>query len=86
MNEPELSQGSEGEWVTYLQQLLEQAGYLTGSVDGDFGSATDSSQTVSFHAAVDDPYDEGRAGHHPSIAVIVHVRRSYANRHSDRRR
>jgi peptidoglycan hydrolase-like protein with peptidoglycan-binding domain len=42
MNEPELTQGSQGEWVTYLQQLLEQAGYLTESADGDFGPATDS--------------------------------------------
>src|SRR4051794_14891793 len=40
MDEPTLEQGSQGDWVTYLQQLLEQAGYSPGTVDGDFGPAT----------------------------------------------
>jgi peptidoglycan hydrolase-like protein with peptidoglycan-binding domain len=39
-NEPMLVLGDEGEWVTYLQQLLEQAGYLDGA-DGVFGSTTE---------------------------------------------
>jgi peptidoglycan hydrolase-like protein with peptidoglycan-binding domain len=40
MDEPTLQQGSQGEWVTYLQQLLEQAGFSPGTVDGIFGPAT----------------------------------------------
>jgi hypothetical protein len=39
-DEPMLVLGDEGEWVTYLQQLLEQAGYLNGA-DGVFGSTTE---------------------------------------------
>lgn len=38
---PELSNGSEGEWVTYLQQHLEAAGYDTGPIDGIFGPITE---------------------------------------------
>ncbi|MBJ7529880.1 MAG: peptidoglycan-binding protein [Nocardioides sp.] len=41
MDEPDLSAGSSGEWVTYLQQLLQQAGYLATEPDGDFGPATE---------------------------------------------
>lgn len=40
MNEPTLRRGAGGEWVTYLQQLLTQAGYDPGPVDGDFGNGT----------------------------------------------
>src|SRR3954449_10692833 len=40
MDEPTLRSGSQGEWVTYLQQLLSQAGFDPGAVDGDFGNAT----------------------------------------------
>lgn len=38
---PVLQPGDEGEWVTYLQQMLEQAGYSPGAVDGSFGSTTE---------------------------------------------
>ncbi|MEP7203817.1 MAG: peptidoglycan-binding domain-containing protein [Ilumatobacteraceae bacterium] len=38
---PELRRGSEGEWVTYLQQLLEAAGNPPGAIDGDFGPITE---------------------------------------------
>jgi len=34
--EPDLRRGDSGEWVTYLQQLLRQAGYDVAE-DGDFG-------------------------------------------------
>ena len=40
-DEPMLVLGDEGEWVTYLQQLLEQAGYSPGAIDGVFGSTTE---------------------------------------------
>jgi hypothetical protein len=40
-DEPMLVLGDEGEWVTYLQQLLEQAGYSPGTIDGVFGSTTE---------------------------------------------
>jgi peptidoglycan hydrolase-like protein with peptidoglycan-binding domain len=40
MDEPTLQNGSQGEWVTYLQQLLSQAGYDPGGVDGVFGDGT----------------------------------------------
>jgi peptidoglycan hydrolase-like protein with peptidoglycan-binding domain len=40
MNEPILRAGSQGDWVFYLQQLLGQAGYDPGGVDGDFGAGT----------------------------------------------
>jgi hypothetical protein len=38
--EPELQSGSEGEWVTYLQQCLVAIGYLVDSPDGSFGPPT----------------------------------------------
>ena len=40
MDEPKLQQGDNGEWVTYLQQLLLEAGYFV-DVDGDFGPGTE---------------------------------------------
>jgi hypothetical protein len=40
MNEPTLRQGDQGEWVTHLQQLLVQAGYDPGPIDGDFRNGT----------------------------------------------
>ncbi len=40
-NEPDLRRGADGEWVTYLQQLLEAAGHSPGAIDGDFGPKTD---------------------------------------------
>ena len=36
-DEPELQRGMTGEWVPYLQQLLQQHGYWTGNIDGEFG-------------------------------------------------
>jgi hypothetical protein len=39
-DEPELKQGAEGEWVTYLQQWLNHLGYYEGAVDGQFGPVT----------------------------------------------
>src|ERR1051325_7291388 len=41
METPELHQGDSGEWVTYLQGLLEQAGFPPGSADGHFGHRTE---------------------------------------------
>jgi hypothetical protein len=56
MDEPTLQQGSQGEWVTYLQQLLQQAGFSLDAVDGTFGPAT--LQAVeSFQAAQGLPVD-----------------------------
>lgn len=40
MNEPILRSGAQGDWVFYLQQLLGQAGYDPGGLDGDFGAGT----------------------------------------------
>lgn len=40
MDEPTLEQGSQGESVTYLQELLEQAGLTPDPEDGNFGPAT----------------------------------------------
>ena len=39
-DEPELQQGAEGEWVTYLQQWLSHLGFYNGAVDGSFGPVT----------------------------------------------
>lgn len=39
--EPQIQQGSDGEWVEYLQQLLINEGIDTGPVDGIFGPLTD---------------------------------------------
>jgi peptidoglycan hydrolase-like protein with peptidoglycan-binding domain len=36
-DEPDLQKGQSGEWVQYLQQLLQQFGYWQGEVDGEFG-------------------------------------------------
>jgi len=47
---PELSQGSSGEWVTYLQQCLAHLGYDPGSIDGDFGPRTERA-VAAFQAA-----------------------------------
>ncbi len=40
-DEPQLSQGDSGDWVTYLQQMLGYAGYSPGAVDGNFGQSTE---------------------------------------------
>jgi hypothetical protein len=37
----ELRRGDDGEWVTYLQQLLMDFGYYTGVLDGDYGGGTE---------------------------------------------
>ena len=39
-DEPELSRGASGEWVQYLQQLLERWGYSPGSIDSEFADST----------------------------------------------
>ncbi len=38
MDSPELREGSEGEWVVYLQGHLRNAGYDAGSTSGEFDS------------------------------------------------
>ena len=38
-NEPDLQKGQSGEWVQYLQQMLQYVGYWQGAVDGEFGDA-----------------------------------------------
>jgi len=40
-DEPDTRRGDQGEWVTYLQQLVIQAGHDPGPVDGDFGPLTE---------------------------------------------
>src|SRR5262249_49166784 len=35
--EPQLQKGDSGEWVQYLQQLLQSSGYWSGDADGSFG-------------------------------------------------
>jgi peptidoglycan hydrolase-like protein with peptidoglycan-binding domain len=39
-DEPELTQGAEGDWVEYLQQWLNSLGFYHGAIDGHFGSVT----------------------------------------------
>ncbi|MGE0138372.1 MAG: peptidoglycan-binding protein [Ilumatobacteraceae bacterium] len=39
-DEPDLAEGAEGEWVTYLQGWLQQLGFYHGAVDGEFGPVT----------------------------------------------
>jgi|SRR5690349_14700804 peptidoglycan hydrolase-like protein with peptidoglycan-binding domain len=39
-DEPDLHEGTEGEWVTYLQQWLTHLGFYAGTVDGSFGPVT----------------------------------------------
>ena len=39
-DEPDLAYGSEGEWVTYLQQWLAHLGHYDGVADGSFGPVT----------------------------------------------
>jgi peptidoglycan hydrolase-like protein with peptidoglycan-binding domain len=40
-DEPALRRGDSGEWVEYLQRLLVNAGYSPGTIDGEFGDATE---------------------------------------------
>ena len=40
-NRPTLALGDRGEAVVTLQELLQRLGFLTGSIDGDFGPATE---------------------------------------------
>jgi peptidoglycan hydrolase-like protein with peptidoglycan-binding domain len=40
-DEPELSRGASGEWVQYLQQLLERWGHSPGSIDSEFAASTE---------------------------------------------
>jgi peptidoglycan hydrolase-like protein with peptidoglycan-binding domain len=65
---PLLREGHEGEWVRYLQELLERAGHTPGPVDGIFGPRT-AAGVRSFQAAsgcdvdgVVGPADLDRAG------------------------
>ena len=37
---PDLAEGDGGEWVTYLQEQLEAAGYAVDGIDGTFGPVT----------------------------------------------
>jgi len=39
-DEPELAEGADGEWVTYLQQQLSSFGFYLGQIDGQFGPST----------------------------------------------
>src|SRR3954468_10242131 len=50
MDEPTLRQGSSGDWVSYLQQVLAQVGYDPGPIDGSFGSGT-AQAVAAFQAA-----------------------------------
>src|SRR3954454_15896008 len=50
MDEPTLRQGSSGDWVMYLQQVLAQVGYDPGPIDGSFGSGT-AQAVAAFQAA-----------------------------------
>lgn len=36
-DEPALQKGQSGEWVQYLQQMLQHVGYWQGETDGEFG-------------------------------------------------
>lgn len=40
-DEPHLRRGDAGDWVVYLQQLLERAGGGRGAIDGSFGPLTE---------------------------------------------
>jgi peptidoglycan hydrolase-like protein with peptidoglycan-binding domain len=40
-DEPELRQGSDGDWVAYMQGLLEAQGHSPGPLDGIFGPRTE---------------------------------------------
>jgi peptidoglycan hydrolase-like protein with peptidoglycan-binding domain len=50
MDEPTLRPGSSGDWVYYLQEVLAQAGYDPGPIDGSFGAGT-SHAVAAFQAA-----------------------------------
>lgn len=41
-DEPELQKYQSGEWVQYLQQLLQQVGYWSGDANGEFGDELES--------------------------------------------
>lgn len=41
-DEPELRKNQSGEWVQYLQQLLQQAGYWSGEANGEFDDQLES--------------------------------------------
>ncbi len=56
---PDLREGEQGEWVTYLQQLLERSGHSPGAEDGWFGPKT-ASAVCAFQKA---------NGHSPDGAV-----------------
>lgn len=39
--EPQLSEGSDGQWVSHLQTILEARGFDPGPIDGIFGPRTE---------------------------------------------
>lgn len=39
--EPQLSEGSDGEWVSHLQTILQARGFDPGPIDGIFGPRTE---------------------------------------------
>lgn len=49
-DEPELQKYQSGEWVQYLQQLLQQAGYWSGEANGEFGDELESA-VIRFQSA-----------------------------------
>jgi peptidoglycan hydrolase-like protein with peptidoglycan-binding domain len=40
-DEPLLRRGSDGDWVSYMQGMLEAQGHSPGPIDGDFGPLTE---------------------------------------------
>ncbi|HSV64418.1 MAG TPA: peptidoglycan-binding domain-containing protein [Mycobacteriales bacterium] len=55
-DEPELQKNQSGEWVQYLQQLLQQAGYWPGDANGEFGDELEQA-VVQFQTAYGLPAD-----------------------------
>lgn len=71
-DEPELAEGSTGEWVTHLQEWLAHLNFYTGAVDGEFLDKTAAAvQAAQNHYGLD---EHGTVG--PQTWKVVELARS----------
>ncbi len=55
VDEPELTEGANGEWVEYLQQWLNSLGFYEGALDGEYGPVTQQAVTnAQQHYSIDE--------------------------------
>ena len=80
-DEPELQKDQSGEWVQYLQQLLQQAGYWQADINGEFGDDLESA-VKQFQSAYGLSAD-GQVRHDTWDALTGRAKQSGGGEHHD---